>query len=238
MITLYGSFPAFGLPQASPFVMKTEVQLKMAGLPYRLERGMPADGPKGKIPWIVEADVRIGDSTFIREHIEREYGIDLDHGLTAEERARSWAVERMLEDHLYWTLVHDHWLDDANFAAGPSHFFDAVPDGQREAALAAQRQRVADKLHGQGLGRHATAEVETLGKRSVAALAALLGGKTCLMGPDPTAVDATAFGMLASALAPVFVSGLKSHVASFANLTAYHDRMMVEYYPAFARQAA
>jgi len=86
MITLYGSFPAFDLPQSSPFVMKAEVQLKMAGIPYGLERGTPGDGPKGKIPWIVEADLKIGDSTFIRAYIEKAHGVDLDRGLTPEMR--------------------------------------------------------------------------------------------------------------------------------------------------------
>ena len=33
MITLFGFGPAFGLPDPSPFVMKTEIQLKMAGVP-------------------------------------------------------------------------------------------------------------------------------------------------------------------------------------------------------------
>ena len=45
MITLFGFGPAFGLPDPSPFVMKTDVQLKMAALvsvsstPARTERG-------------------------------------------------------------------------------------------------------------------------------------------------------------------------------------------------------
>ncbi len=35
MITLYSFGPFFGLPDASPFVMKGEMLLKLAGLPYR-----------------------------------------------------------------------------------------------------------------------------------------------------------------------------------------------------------
>ncbi len=238
MITLYGSFPAFGLPQASPFVMKTEVQLKMADIPYRVERGRPADGPKGKVPYIVEADHKVGDSTFIREHIEKSYGINLDRGLTPDMRARSWAIERMLEDHLYWAIVHDRWMDDENFAKGPSHFFDTLPSHIREDARADARRHVAETLHGQGLGRHSKEEITALACRSIAALATLLGNKPYLMGPAPSAVDATAFGMIASLLAPIFTSALKSFAERLPNLLAYRDRMMREYYPAFAARRA
>ena len=37
MITLFGFGAGFGLPEMSPFVTKTEVQLRMAGLAYRKE---------------------------------------------------------------------------------------------------------------------------------------------------------------------------------------------------------
>ena len=43
MITLYGSNPIFGLPEASPYVMKTEIHLRMAGIPYRKVAAMPAE---------------------------------------------------------------------------------------------------------------------------------------------------------------------------------------------------
>ncbi len=239
MVTLYGSFPAFGLPQASPFGMKTEVQLKMAAIPYRLERGAPADGPKRKITYIVETDHKIGDSTFIRDHIEKSFGIDLDRGLTAEMRARSWAIERMLEDHLYWAIVYFRWMDEANFAAGPAHFFDTMPGDLREEAQVEARRAVAIALLGQGLGRHSPQEIADLGCRSIAALASLLGNRAYLMGPAESAVDATAFTMIASATAPVFSSPLKDFAQSCGNLMAYQSRLMREYYPCHAaRQAA
>ena len=81
MITLYGFGAGFGLPEISPFVTKTEVQLKMAGLAYRKERAMPPASPKGQLPFIDDDGEAVADSTFIRAHIERKYGFDFDAGL-------------------------------------------------------------------------------------------------------------------------------------------------------------
>jgi glutathione S-transferase len=73
MITLFGFGAGFGLPEISPFVTKTEVQLKMAGVAYRKEKAMPPASPKGQLPYIVDEADRVADSTFIRAHIEGKY---------------------------------------------------------------------------------------------------------------------------------------------------------------------
>ena len=62
MITLYGFGPLFGLPDPSPFVLKTMTQLKMAGLPFKFDRARPPEAPKGKIPFIRDGDLVLGDS--------------------------------------------------------------------------------------------------------------------------------------------------------------------------------
>src|SRR5438045_4406939 len=177
MITLYGFGPLFGLPDPSPFVLKTEVQLKLAEIPVGKARALPKDAPKGKIPYIEDDGEIVGDSTFIREHIEKKYGVDLDLGLTRDMRARAWAIERMLEDHLYWAIVDLRWADERNFAKGPSHFFNTLPPDVRAATRDAARRRGLEALRAHGLGRYGQAEIEELGRRSVAALSALLGSK-------------------------------------------------------------
>ena len=238
MITLYGFGPAFGLPDPSPFVMKTEVQLKLAELSFGRARAMPGDAPKGKIPFIEDDGEVVADSTFIREHIERKYGVDLDRGLTRDMRARAWAIERMLEDHLYWAILHLRWADDRNFAKGPAHFFDTLPKDSREAVRLGARKRAMDAMHGHGLGRHSKLEIEALGARSVASLSALLGNKPYLLGPEPCGVDATAFAMIAGLLTPWFESDLRKYAESHRNLVAFRDRMMAEHYAGFLRKAA
>ena len=102
MITLYNFGPAFGLPDPSPFVMKTETLLKISGLPYRTDKTGFRKAPKGKLPYINDDGEIVADSTFIRWHLEKKHKIDFDRGLTPEQRAAAWAFEKMAEDNLYW----------------------------------------------------------------------------------------------------------------------------------------
>jgi glutathione S-transferase len=242
MITLYGFGTGFGLPEISPFVTKTEVQLKMAGLDYRKERSKPTASPKGQLPFIDDDGEAVADSTFIRAHIEGKYGFDFDAPLNLQQRAQAWAVERMVEHHLYWALVGARWVDSENFAKGPTHFFDAAPEHLREKLREDAQFRVAENYLISGLGRHAPDEDIDLAARSLFALSVQLGDRPYLMGEAPCGTDATAFGVLAGILTPFFSSPLRQRTEQYGNLTAYVDRMMLRYYPDFAwapqRQAA
>jgi glutathione S-transferase len=234
MITLYGFGAGFGLPEISPFVTKTEVQLRMAGLAYRKERAMPPASPKGQLPFVDDEGEVVADSTFIRAHIERKYGFDFDAGLDQKSRAQAWAFERMIEHHVYWALVGARWVEPENFAKGPSHFFDGAPEDRREKLREDAQFRVAENYLLSGLGRHAPDDDTDLALRSLFALSVQLAHKPYLMGDKPCGTDATAFGALAGILTPFFESKLRARAEEFQNLTAYVDRMMRQYYPEFA----
>ena len=173
MITLYGFGPGFGLPEISPFVTKTEVQLKMAGLAYRKEKAMPPASPKGQLPYIVDDAESIADSTFIRAHIEGKYGFDFDAPLSLQQRAQAWAFERMIEHHVYWALVGARWVDPDNFAKGPAHFFDGAPEHLREKLREDAQFRVAENY----LLERSRPPRPGRGRRSCGALA------VCAVGP-------------------------------------------------------
>lgn len=230
-LILYATRAGFDLPDTSPFVLKTEVQLQMAGLAYERASAIPPQAPKGKLPYIDDHGVVVTDSTFIRAHLERTYGVDLDESLDPTQRAHAWAIERMLEDHLYFAMVWFRWLEPDNFAKGPAHFADMAPEDQRERLRGELQARKQTELHAQGLGRHAPAEIAQLGTRSIDALAVLLDDRPWLMGAAPSAVDATAFGMLACVLTPFFDTPLRRAAQAHPNLTAYVNRLMTRYYP-------
>ena len=233
-ITLYSTGAGFGMPETSPFVLKTEVQLKMAGLVYEKSFCIPPQAPHGKVPYIEDQGEIVSDSTFIRAHIERKYELDLDEGLDVRQRAESWAIERLLEDHLYFAMMWFRWIDPDNFAKGPARFVDRAPEAERDQLRQQMQARKLEDLRSHGLGRHSREQIVALGLRSIDALAVLLGEKRYLFGERHSAVDATAFGVLASVLTPFFDSPLRSGVERHPSLVAYVDRMMGHYFPEYA----
>src|SRR5580692_1955449 len=229
MITLYTFGPAFGLPDPSPFVMKAQVLLKMAGLPYRIDSKGFSKAPKGKLPYIDDDGERIADSTFIRWHLEKKYRIDFDRGLSAEERAIAWAFEKTAEDNLYWALIDLRWTDDANFDNGPRNFFRTVPAPIRPLIVGMVRRKVRQSLHAHGMGRHTPAEIVALATRSVDAIAAYLGQKPFFMGAEPVGTDATMFAFVAGALCPAFESPIRTTAERHDNLKRYVGRMAARF---------
>lgn len=233
MITLYTFGPQFGLPDPSPFVTKAEMLLKLASLPYRCDATGFGKAPKGKLPYIEDDGERVADSTIIRWHIEAKYGFDFDRGLSAEQRAIAWAFEKLVEDNLYWALVHARWVDDANFEKGPANFFSKVPALVRPAVVAFIRRQVRKSLHAHGMGRHSPDEIVRISTRGVDAIADYLGQKPYFMGNEPTGADATMFAFVAGVLCPLFATPIRAAAERHDNLKRYVGRMTARYYPDF-----
>jgi glutathione S-transferase len=230
VITIYTFGPYFGLPDGSPFVIKAMMLLKFAGLEYGEDRGGFGKAPKGKLPYINDDGLIVADSTFIRFHIEKKYGFDFDAGLTPEQRAVAWAVERMSEEHLYFALVATRWLDDANFAKGPAQFFKAVPMPVRPIVQRLVARKVEKTLKLQGFGRHTQGEQAELAIADIDAFATLIGDKAFLMGEKPCGADATVFAFVASFLTPVFDTPIRTAAERHPNLAAYKDRITRLYF--------
>lgn len=234
MITLrvFGRF--FGLPDASPFVTKAEVLLKMAELPYVTEVGDLRKAPRAKLPWLDDDGTVVPDSTLIRFHIERKYAFDFDKGLSPAEKGIAWSVEKLLENHLYWAMLDARWMNDANFVAGPADLFAGVPEQVRQGVMAKARELVAADLKAHGMGRYSQNEIVALAKRAIVSVAAILADRPYLMGDRPCGADATVFAFITGVLCPLFTTPITETAASRQNLADYRDRMMAQYFPDLA----
>jgi glutathione S-transferase len=232
MITLIHYYPALGLPDPSPFVLKAMTLLRMAGLDYQSERGMPNKGPKGKLPAIRDDGRLIGDSEIIRWHIEAKYGVDFDRGLDAPARGIAHAFARMLEERTYWVIVHDRWIDERFWPQTKADLAAHMPPLLRLLIPGIARREVRKNLHRHGLGRHSAAEIARMGRADIDAVAAWLGDKPYFMGETPTSADATVYAFLANIILPPFATAMKDEAGKHGNLRAYVERMRARYFRA------
>lgn len=231
MIKLYQFKPAYGLPNASPFCMKVETYLRMAELPYECPRGADLrKAPKGKMPYIEDGSVRVADSTFIIDYLKQKYGDALDAHLSMRERALALAIQRLIEENLYWPAVYTRWIEDAGFAKTREVFFGGMPAPLRAIVPHVARRAIRAELHGHGIGRHSREEIYAIGCRDIAALAHLLGDQPFFMGERPTSLDATAYAFLANLLWVPLASPLLDEGKKHANLEAYCQRMKARYF--------
>ncbi|KYF74909.1 hypothetical protein BE11_11500 [Sorangium cellulosum] len=230
MITLYQGPAAWGIPNISPFCVKLETWLRMAGLPYEVRPSDMRGAPKGKIPYVEIDGRRMGDSQLIIEHLQRVHGDRLDAHLTPEARARGHVIRRMLDEAFYWVLVYARWVEDDAWAAYRPIFVSLLPPVIGGPLAELIRRSVTRRLRAQGTGLHSREEVYEAGKADLTALAALLGDQPFLLGAEPSSVDAAVYAFLVSILRFPADSPVKRHAEAQANLVAYCERMRQRYY--------
>ncbi len=232
MITLH-QLPALDRAASlSPFCLKVETYLRMTDAGYETVRELDVSkSPKGKLPYIEDNGARIGDSYFIIEHLKRTRGDSVDATLTARDRATSHAFARMLDEHLYWAVVHSRWFDDRFSPRMIGIFFGELPAEQQGAVTTTVRDAMAIALHAHGLGRHTTEEIMERAKADLTALSALLGERPFMLGNHPTTLDAATYGFLSNVIDVEMDTQLRQHVSTHPNLVDYCRRMRERYYP-------
>lgn len=232
MIKLHQFAPAFGLPNASPFCMKLESYLRMAGLPFEtVNSGDVFKAPKRKLPYIDDAGTIVADSGFIIDHLKARYGDPLDAALSSLDRALATAFQRLFEEDLYWAVVQTRWMEDAGWVKTRAAFFDAMPPVPlRWIVPALARRGIRSEMNGHGMGRHSAAEIHAIGCRDVTAVADFLGDKPFMLGAQPASIDATAHAFLANLLWAPVDSPIQRLARSRPTLEAYCQRMKARYF--------
>lgn len=228
MIVLHQFEPGFGLINPSPFCVKLEAWLRLAGLPYRVERVHDLQAaPKGRAPFIDDGDRRIGDSALVIAHLRRSRGVDPDAWLTPAQRGSGRAVEAMLEDRLYFAALHDRWMEPDRWPVVRAGLFPGLPDEVAEMIRGTQRER----LKGHGIGAHAPAEIYAIADADIGALSDILGDRPFLFGDRPASVDCTAFAFMHGILGEQIDGELRRSARQRPNLVAYERRMRERLFP-------
>ncbi len=227
MITLcqFTTAPVWGV-NPSPFCMKVENYLRLAGLPFQTQVTLPFKAPKGKLPFIIDEDGRrIPDSGHIVAHLEATRGGRLDGALTVEQRALGHLIRRTCEESLCFIGMYSRWFDEPGWSILKPAFFGHLPRPARWFVPTLVRRTLRRDVLGQGTLRHGRDEIYALGCADLDALANSLGDRPFYLTDRPTSVDACVHAFVANILKPPIDTPLKAHAERLTPLVAFIARM-------------
>ncbi|MBO3276286.1 glutathione S-transferase family protein [Pseudomonas schmalbachii] len=226
MITLFQFPPAFNVPNISPFCLKLETFLRLAGLEYQVKHlSDPSKGPKGKLPFIKVDGETIADTEIIIRDLQQRYAFDLDAGLDARGRGWAVAITRLCDEHLVRLLVHFRWLEDEGWNQVSPVLFSALPAPARPLVGGLVRRKVRKQLNASGLGAHSRDELLAFARADLDALDGLLGDVPYFGGAQPCSADAAAYGVLANLILCTLETPLSRMAREYGRLVDYCDRM-------------
>jgi len=213
------------LPNPSPFCLKLETWLRLAGIAYSTVPWAPGASPNGKAPFVVVDGETIADSSTIVRELTQRFGIELDAQLSELQRAQSVLIRRTLEEHTYFALIRDRWLDDRMWVDYRQIIGQTMPALVRAPVSAYLRRKVRSMIHAQGLGRLPQDEVWSRAIEDVNAVLAILGDTPYVFGDEPSSVDAVVYAFFALLAHPIGRGRLSDHCRNQPTLTAYVERM-------------
>jgi isoprene-epoxide---glutathione S-transferase len=231
MIKVYGYLPGWTVPCISPYVTKAINYMKMAGIPYEFVNAnlttLDSDTPHGKLPVIDDNGEKVADSTAIINYLKKKYGDKFDEDASPRDRATMLTINRMIDDHLYWTaVIQPRWRETANWEkylriiAGT----DDVPPPLRAFADDFRHRILVEFMQG-GWGRMNADTIYARGREDVDALNAFIGSDGFTMGQAPRSIDAAVSSILRHIIDTPFDFDTKDYAASKPNLTGYLKRM-------------
>ncbi|XP_052861436.1 failed axon connections isoform X2 [Anopheles cruzii] len=192
------------LPSISPFCLKVETWLRLAGLKYEnIDHKLKLRSKKGQLPFVEVNGEEIADSTIIMKELAQRYEKDLDAALTQEQRNIAHAMISMLENHLIWVVLSWRSKNTEQMLKGYKinlqHALGSrLPNALLNFFFKFQFSRKgAKKVKAQGLGVHKPEEIEEFGRKDLKVLSELLADKPFFFGDEPTTLDCVAFSVLA-----------------------------------------
>ncbi|GLX79403.1 glutathione S-transferase [Thalassotalea insulae] len=233
MLKLYGFGKAFSMVDASPFVVKVDLFLKLAAIEYQFIADFNAlkKSPKNKLPFIEDKGKKIGDSAFILKYLTEKYQLTLDDELSIEQRAQANIYSKALDESLYWCLVYSRWVKEDSWPVIKETFFGTLPAPLKWFVPGIVKKDVKKTLYRQGYGRHSESELLSIADEHFSSLAVLLSDKPFFFGEKACSFDAVAYAFLAEFISVDFFNSFNQQARKYDNLVQYCQRIEAQYYP-------
>jgi glutathione S-transferase len=236
IVHTYG--PAWDCIDLSPNVVKLSTWLRLAGQPFEARVSDVRRTPNQKLPAVTLTDGQVlADSAAIIGRLSQQLGDPLgDARLSADQLATQRALQALLESDLYFASLWRRWVPEAGWVllqpeierylrgAGIPAFVTGFVAGR-------VRAQVIGQLKAQGMGRRSQDEIDAIALSAWQAVAHFLGDQPFIFGAQPCSFDATVFAFVHTQLGAPFDAPAARWVQAQPALRAYHDRMLVRYWP-------
>jgi glutathione S-transferase len=219
----------FGNVSYSPFCVKAIWMLNHADAPWQREDSLdPRKYKHGKLPVLRVGSDLIHDSDNIRLFLEKQ-GADFWGSTPARDKAMSRSLIRMAEDHLYFHVVMDRWMNDDVWPHIKGAYFTAIPGLIRGPVTNGLRKALRKGLHAQGILR--LSDAERLGRldQDLHAVRSLLDHHAFTLGDVPTMPDFSLAATLANIAASPVDTPTSLRVKDDPVLMGYVGRMKETY---------
>lgn len=192
------------LPSLSPYCLKVETWLRLAGVKYEnVDHKIKYRSKKGQLPFVEVNGDEIADSAIIIKELSQKFGQDLDVCLTTEQRNLAHATISMIENHLVWVVL---WWRAKNpdqvlkgYKVNLQHALGTrIPNGILNFFFKfAFGRKATKKVKAQGMGVHSAEEINEFGQEDLKVLSDMLADKPFFFGDEPTTLDVVVFAHLA-----------------------------------------
>ncbi|XP_018567833.1 failed axon connections isoform X1 [Anoplophora glabripennis] len=195
------------LPSLSPYCLKVETWLRLAGVKYEnVDHKMKYRSKKGQLPFVELNGEEIADSAIIIKELSQKFGHDLDAGLSIEQRNLAHATISMIENHLAWVVMwwRTKYPDQVlkGYKVNLQHALGTrIPNGILnfffKFAFGRKWFQGSKKVKAQGIGVHSAEEINEFGQEDLKVLSDMLADKPFFFGDEPTNLDVVVFAHLA-----------------------------------------
>ncbi|XP_076263726.1 failed axon connections isoform X2 [Rhynchophorus ferrugineus] len=192
------------LPSMSPYCLKVESWLRLAGIKYEnVDHKMKYRSKKGLLPFVELNGEEIADSALIIKELSQKFNNDLDAGLTAEQRNLAHATISMIENHLAWVVMwwRSKYPDSVlkGYKVNLQHALGTrIPNGLLNFFFKfAYGRKGTKKAKAHGIGVHTPEEIIQFGQEDLKVLSDMLADKPFFFGDEPTNLDVVVFAHLA-----------------------------------------
>jgi len=231
MITLIQYPRGQKIPSISPFCLKLETYLKAAQVPYDNKLTVStAKTSKKKLPVILDDQKLIEDSSFIIEHLQQKYQIDLDKDLTNEQKAVTQSFKWLCERNIVSIVMWFRWADEKNWPLFREQIFAGAPWLVKVTIANKMANKVKKDLWGMGIGRFTDAERIHILRQDLKSLSDFLGDKKFFFGEKIHTLDIIVFATLAQIEYSSVTPQLAPLLLEFPNLQKHVHKIMQTYW--------